>query len=344
VPVSANLTRILPALAFLIAVMGERSLCAELLWNAQTAGTHTIQSRHPSHTAEFGGVQSDKLFLFSVQESGTSSQLKVDGSPASSKLKIRIAGAQISVSQNVKANKATISRAIDFALAEKADILLTPEGSLSGYTNDFDPVAVTQALNSLTEKARRAGLALALSTCFEEPEDKQRYNEIRFYDRSGAYLGFHSKILLCKKVNASTSIGELDLYKSKPLETFRLSGLTIGGLLCNDFWANPEWTPMDDPHLAQQLAAKGARIILLAVNGGPGQGEEIILTRQYHEANLRLRARAAKVWVVVVDNCGNRNDLSCSAPGGVIDPTGKWVYKTSPKGEHLFAYTIEVGP
>jgi predicted amidohydrolase len=101
---------------------------------------------------------------------------------------------------------------------------------------------------------------------------------------------------------------------------------------------------MNDPHLVQQLAKMGTRIILLAVNGGPGRGEEINLTRQFHEANLRLRARAAGVWVVVVDNCGDRKNLSCSAPCGIIDPNGKWVFKTRPAGEHLFAYTINLTP
>jgi predicted amidohydrolase len=101
---------------------------------------------------------------------------------------------------------------------------------------------------------------------------------------------------------------------------------------------------MDDPHLVQQLARMGTRIILLGVNGGPGRGEEINLTRQFHEANLRLRARAAGVWVVVVDNCGDRKDLSCSAPCGVIDPKGEWVLETRPTGEHLFAYTIDLTP
>lgn len=261
-----------------------------------------------------------------------------------SNLRLRVAGAQIPVTQKVDTNLASISRAIDYAVDEKADILLTPEGSLSGYTNDFDQEAVSRALDVLTRKARSAGLALALGTCFEEPQDKQRYNQIRFYAQDGSYLGFHSKILLCRKVSDPASSSELDWFKTRPLQAFRLRGLTIGGLLCNDYWANPEWTPMDDPHLVQQLARMGTRIILLGVNGGPGRGEEINLTRQFHEANLRLRARAAGVWVVVVDNCGDRKDLSCSAPCGVIDPKGEWVLETRPTGEHLFAYTIDLTP
>jgi predicted amidohydrolase len=248
------------------------------------------------------------------------------------------------VNSDVTANLAAISRAIDFAVAEKADLLLTPEGSLSGYTNDFDPSAVSQALEVVRQKAMAGKLALALGTCFQEPDDHERYDQIRFYSEDGTYLGFHSKILLCRKISDPSARGEIDYFKTRPLRTFLLHNLKIGALVCNDFWANPEWTPMDDPHLTQQLAKLGARIILQAVNGGPGQGEENQLNRQYHEANLRMRARTAGVWVVVADNCGNRKDLLCSAPCGVINPEGKWVLKTPASGEQLFAYTIEIEP
>ena len=42
---------------------------------------------------------------------------------------LRVAGAQIAVTRDVGRNVETLRRAIDYAVAEKADILLTPEGS-----------------------------------------------------------------------------------------------------------------------------------------------------------------------------------------------------------------------
>ncbi len=80
-----------------------------------------------------------------VQEPSLSSRSDPKPIP-SAKSRLRIAGAQIPVTENVSANLATISRAIDFALSNKADILLTPEGSLSGYFSEFDATAVSQAL------------------------------------------------------------------------------------------------------------------------------------------------------------------------------------------------------
>ena len=108
---------------------------------------------------------------------------------------LRVAVAQIPVVTDIGANIETISRAIDRAAAQKADVLLTPEGSLSGYTHKFDQSRVQAGLIKLLAKAKAADLALVLGTCFIEPDDGLCYNQVRFYDADGKFLGFHSKTL-----------------------------------------------------------------------------------------------------------------------------------------------------
>jgi predicted amidohydrolase len=219
--------------------------------------------------------------------------------------------------------------------------LVTPEGSLSGYFAEFDARATARGLEEITRKASKAGVALALGTCFEE-EDGQRYDELRFYDEEGSFLGFHAKILLCRRVGDPPGEGELDFFKTRPLRRFSLGNLAVGGLVCNDMWANPEWTPMDDPHLAQQLSRLGARVLFHSVNAGTAEGDDLTLIRQFHDSNLRMRARSGKLWIVTVDACDPRGDRSSSAPSGVVDPQGNWVYQAEPKGEQFFAQTIEL--
>ena len=46
-------------------------------------------------------------------------------------VRIRVAGAQIPVVNNVVKNVETLTRAIDYAARQEADVLVTPEGSLS---------------------------------------------------------------------------------------------------------------------------------------------------------------------------------------------------------------------
>jgi predicted amidohydrolase len=254
-------------------------------------------------------------------------------------MKLRISGAQMPVTESVKANFESINNAIDFALNEKADILLTPEGSVSGYRHIFDQDDVSRALAAIVEKAK-GKLGLALGTCYIE-EDGLCYDQIRFYDKEGRYLGFHSKTLLCSTVTYPPK-GELEHYSVKPLRTFEFEGVIIGGLVCNDMWANPCCTHMPDPHLSQQLARMGAKVIFHAVNGGRNASEfSQVVTRQYHESNLLLRAKAGGVWIATVDNC-LPEDIPCSSPGGIVSPEGRWVVKLPDRGQQLFSYTIDI--
>ena len=253
-------------------------------------------------------------------------------------MEIRVSGAQIPVTENIESNVKAIERAIDYAVSEKADILLTPEGSLSGYTHEFDVKATIEALDYVTRKARESKLGLALGTCFVEPDEKC-YNQIRFYKPDGEYLGFHSKTLTCGSLTEPPR-GEINHYAIKPLRTFDYNDICIGGLICNDLWANPGCTPIPDPHLTHQLSKMGAKIIFHAVNGGRNGSKWSDVAWHYHESNLRMRANASRIWIVTVDNCYPL-DLKCSAPSGVIDSKGEWVCKTEPPGEQFFSYTIE---
>jgi len=255
-------------------------------------------------------------------------------------MEIRVAGAQIPITADIEANLAGINEAIEMAIVVEADILLTPEGSLSGYTPQFDRQVAEAGLAQVTAKARQAQLGLALGTCFIEPEDQQCYNQIRFYQPDGQYLGFHSKTLTCGTLTDPPE-GEINHYAVKPLQIFSYHGIQVGGLICNDLWANPGCTPMPDPHLSQQLANMGARIIFHAVNGGRNGSDWSKLNWQYHEANLRIRARAGQVWIVSVDNC-HPTQWPCSSPSGVITPQGEWACQTTPQGKQFFAYTIHL--
>lgn len=256
-------------------------------------------------------------------------------------LTLRVAAAQIPVTPDIAANIRAISRALDAAISRKAEILLTPEGSLSGYSHQFDQEAVNRGLRKIVKRASAAGLALALGTCYVEPSDGRCYNQIRFYDGKGKFLGFHSKTLTCGTLEDQPK-GEINHFAVAPLRTFRIKGITMGGLICNDLWGNPCCTPMPDPHLSQQLSRKGARIIFHAINGGR-DGSEWSRTVHwpFHETNLRLRAQAGKIWIVTADNCHPTN-IPCSAPSGVLRPNGHWAAKAPDQGEHVVVHAIQL--
>lgn len=68
---------------------------------------------------------------------------------------------------------------------------------INGYTHKFDQSRVEAGLKKLVARASSADMALALGTCFIEPDDGRCYNQVRFYDSDGKFLGFHAKTLRC---------------------------------------------------------------------------------------------------------------------------------------------------
>lgn len=254
-------------------------------------------------------------------------------------MKLRLSIAQLPVSKDIPQNSSLICQAIEQAAQEKADILLTPEGSLSGYTHEFDEAQFIIALQEVTRLARQHKVGLALGTCCRE-ENGQVYNQIRFYAPDGRFLGFHAKILLCKDMLGLDETSEVDHFTAGELRIFTIRGVPIGGLICNDLWANPAWTPMPDPHLTRRLRAMGARVIFHAVNGGRDGSPWSAVNWQFHEANLRLRARSDRLWIVTVDNCAPL-DLPCSAPSGLINPNGDWVFRLPPQGEQFGTFEMD---
>ena len=138
------------------------------------------------------------------------------------------------------------------------------------------------------------------------------------------------------------SIGEINDYAASDLKLFDFNGILIGGLICNDMWANPGCTPMPDPHLTHQLKTLGAKIIFHAVNGGRnGSSWSTGPVWQYHESNLQMRASSDRIWIVTVDNA-SPTSLPCSAPSGIIKPNGEWACKAPDQGNHLFVHMIQL--
>lgn len=254
-------------------------------------------------------------------------------------MSLTVAGYQMAVTKDVECNTAKLLATIERAAAANADILLTPEGSLSGYTPDFNVEIVQAALDSVTQSAASHQLGLALGTCYVQ-NDGHCYNQVRFYEADGTYKGFHSKILRCGSHDTPPR-GEINDYAATDLETFDVEEHKVGALICNDLWANPGCTPMPDPHLTQQLSKMGAQIIFHAVNGGRNGGDGSKVAWQYHESNLRMRSRAGRIWTVTVDSA-EPTTIPCSAPSGVIDPNGEWVCRTDPTGEAMFVHRIDI--
>lgn len=248
---------------------------------------------------------------------------------------VKIAGLQMSVTQDIKANERRILHGIQKAARNGADFLVTPEGSLSGYTPDFEREVLNVALDRVVAAARKAKVGLAIGTCFKEKrgQNEHCYNQIRFYAPEGQYLGSHSKILRCSPLDYPGT-GEMNRYVEGRLRTFTWRGIRFGALICNDFWATPGFTTKPNPYLPWKLKQMGAQIIFHAINSGSNQQY-----RQFHESSVELWAKALKIPVIEV-NAAAPEGKQVNATSGVVGPDGQRLLRTDDEGERFFVYKI----
>jgi predicted amidohydrolase len=251
---------------------------------------------------------------------------------------MRITLAQLPVhDENIGANLLGLKDVVVQAADEKSDIILTPEGSLSGYTHLFDQIRLKEALAELESFAAERRVGMALGTCMEE-SDGLRYNELRFYDKGGEYLGCHTKTLLCG--SGDPIEGEVTVFATQPIRVFDFMGIPVGGLICNDLWANPGCTPMPDTHLTKILSRMGAKIVFHAVNGGRDESAfSQELARKFHEVHVLMKAHSDRLIICTVDNAFPEN-IGVSSIGGIAGPDATWFYTLPNKGRQVATFDI----
>jgi predicted amidohydrolase len=248
---------------------------------------------------------------------------------------LRIAGLQMVVTLDVSENEARIESGLQRAAEDGAGWLLTPEGSLSGYTADFEGKEVQEAAARLSGRARDLGVGLALGTCYREAADdgKYCYNQVRLYAPGGEYLGYHGKILRCSPLE-HPGTGEMLDYVEGVLRTYEWNGFRFGVLICNDLWATPSYTTMPNPYLPWKLKQMGAEFILHAINSGGDQK-----LRPFHESSTELWARALSLPIVQV-NAARGDGSSVNASSGAVDASGNRYVRADRRGEQYFVCDV----
>jgi predicted amidohydrolase len=255
---------------------------------------------------------------------------------------IRYAGAQIPCTLSIEENITHIKSAIDWASKNSVDYLLTPEGSLSGYHPGFDKdiELLVTAENEVTAYALEKNVGLCLGTMWCElddrfPEGYRRENQIRFYAKTGEFLGSTNKTYTIPEYDqtvVSDSITIVDMPDD----------IRASGLICNDFWGGLEF-PSLPIYVKEQL---GAHVIFHATNGFKGElpvYDEI--TEVWHEGNLRMASFITGIPIITVDNCYKMNgdpfDGKTSSQSGIL-LNGEWQVKAPRIGTHYFYYDFDI--
>lgn len=258
--------------------------------------------------------------------------------------KVRFGGAQIPCTRELDQNVDTICKSIDWASENNVDYLVTPEGSLSGYFPDFDCYQgrtrndLVSALNLVLDHALSKSVGLCLGTMWLEENETgfQRENQIRFYSKTGKFLGKTNKTYIIPEYDrtvANTHIDHINMEDEK--QNFHALGL-----ICNDLWGGPPDGMLALPTLATQL---NSHLIVHSTNGYRGEEPEYDdLMNAWHEGNLRMWSW--DIPIITVDNCyymqGDPYDGPTSSQSGVL-VQGKWVTKVPRCGTQHFYYDFD---
>jgi len=246
---------------------------------------------------------------------------------------VKMAGLQMMVGNDISKNKEQILLGISQAAKEGASFLITPEGSLSGYTSHFNQDELSIALEEIKKAARNANVGLMLGTCFKEIRKGNEicFNQVRVYKPDGDSLGVYSKILRCSDPDVPGT-GEMTEYAEGTLRTFEWNGHSFGILICNDLWATPGYTTMPNPYLAWKLRQMGAQFIVHCINSGSSQRY-----RAFHESSAELWALSQNIPIVEV-NAAQEDQVN--AQSGLIGPDGERIVRVPDRGTQFFMVNV----
>jgi predicted amidohydrolase len=247
---------------------------------------------------------------------------------------ILLAGLQMTVTHDIKNNQEQIITGILKAAQEGASFLVTPEGSLSGYTSNFIQSELTIALGEIKSVAEKMKVGLMLGTCYKELIKGKEFcfNQVRVYTPEGHFIGAYSKILRCSNIDLPGS-GEMVDYVEGELRTFEWNGFRFGILICNDLWATPGYTTMPNPYLPWKLKQMGAQFIVHCINSGTVQKY-----RPFHESSVELWSLSTQIPILEVNASQGKEIIN--AQSGLIDANGERSLRVPDSGVQFFTVRI----
>ena len=204
---------------------------------------------------------------------------------------------------------------LEQARAERADLVVFPELSLTGYSmgqlaDDVSIDNVEEELGPLMQEDANPGVVVG----FSEAGRLHTYNSAA-YLQDGALRHLHRKLYL---PNYGAFEERKHFSPGQALRAFDTRFGPMAILICNDVWQ-----PML-PFLAVQ---DGARLMIVPANSSrqrfPGLAD---MPQEWREIN-RFHARMLESWVVFVNRVGVESDLTFWGGSHVVDPWGQTVYE-----------------
>ncbi len=225
---------------------------------------------------------------------------------------VRVTLAQIDCTLgDIEENLRRTGEALERARADRADLVVFPELSLTGYSigqldEDISLEGVEEEIGPLLHAGERLGLIVG----FSEAGRLHTYNSAAYLE-NGTLRHLHRKLYL-------PTYGSFEERKhfspGQALRAFETSFGSIAILICNDVWQ-----PML-PFLAVQ---DGARMLIVPANSSrqrfPGMAD---MPQEWRDIN-RFHARMFESFVVFVNRVGVEGELTFWGGSHVVDPWGE---------------------
>ena len=264
---------------------------------------------------------------------------------------LRIAGAQIPVTTDMSKNTQTIKDAIDWASENKVDYLITPEASLSGYTDQFaNWKDLVNALETIEKYSADKRVGLCLGTLWAEPRGEDKFaklNQIRIY-HSGQFGGATNKTFLGPYdydigIEANDTIFGFMLDVSDDTSE---GCVQSAGLISGDLYARENSSETEFTNLPAEFYTAGAQLYIHITNAERGlHAVRDKVHYNWHLANADMVSWISKRPLITVDNSimlsGDDYDGLTSSPSGVLI-CGEWVVQAPRTGKHYFYYDFPV--
>ena len=294
---------------------------------------------------------------------------------------VRFAGAQIPICMDLPTNVATIKEAIDYAVDVEADYLVTPEAALSGYLREFCDTPEDQhhlmiAESQVIEYASSKNIGLCLGTLWMESEDagQLKRNQMRYYDKSGTFVGAYNKIQTIRNDNVVPGVFnepmQGNLHHRGPVtdaghHTVQLHNakgtFEVSTLICNDMYGEDLYGTSiarralyalknrDNPVelvLHPTFGFRGYEVcdpLIKPQNDGfdPRADRVKESFEAWHKSHLEILSYTISHTFLKVDTCSDmQGELSkhpTSSPSGVIED-GEWLTDVPRIGKQYFHY------
>lgn len=248
---------------------------------------------------------------------------------------MKVALAQISPHLgNLRKNFELHLQSIEKAKKKKADLLIFPELSLTGYTlmDMVDEVSLEPGKNPIFKELKAASREISLVVGFvEEMEKGLFYNSAAFLSK-GKILHIHRKVFL----PTFGMFDEARFYaQGKNFQTFPTPFGKTGMMICRDFLS----------YGASYLLFAGGAEIIIVISAAPGRGtalEESYETSRMWEIMGETISRFSTAFLIYCNRVGFEDGKHFAGGSFIFNPSGEMIARAAYVDKDFLFYEINL--